>query len=123
MPQSCCPCHAGGGMGNRRVDPREALLTGGRRGPAIVPGDPEKSLLVEAVRQTGDLKMPLNGKLDEQQIADLIAWIKMGAPWDQPAQAESKAPAASAPADASSAGEDFFETKVRPIFANICSNG
>src|SRR5260370_11875850 len=65
--------------------------------------------------------MPLNGKLDEQQIADLIAWIKMGAPWDQPAQSESKAPAASAPADDSSDGEDFFETKVRPIFANIYS--
>src|SRR6267378_3874107 len=82
----------------------------------------EKSLLIETVRQTGALKMPMGGKLDEQQIADLVAWIKMGAPWEQPAQAESKVPAVGAPADASSAGEDFFETKVRPIFANICSN-
>src|SRR6266853_1147331 len=122
LTQSCYPCHADAAMGHLRVDSREALLTGGRRGPAIVPADPEKSLLIEAVRQTGDLKMPLNGKLEEQQIADLIAWIKMGAPWEQPEQAESKVLAATAPPDASAAGEDFFETKVRPIFANICSN-
>jgi mono/diheme cytochrome c family protein len=122
LTQSCYPCHADAAMGQLRVDSREGLLTGGRRGPAIVPGDPGKSLLIEAVRQTGALKMPMGGKLDEQQIADLIAWIEMGAPWEQPEKAESKIAAATAPADASSAGEDFFETKVRPIFANICSN-
>src|ERR1700731_1519631 len=127
LTESCYPCHADAAMGKLRLDSREGLLKGDSKGPTIVPGDPEKSLLVEAVRQTGALKMPLNGKLEEQQIADLIAWIKMGAPWGQPAQAESKTPAAtappaSAPSDASSAGEDFFETKVRPIFANICSN-
>jgi len=122
LKQNCYPCHTDTEMGHLRVDSREGLLKGGGRGPAIVPGDPEKSLLIETVRQTGALKMPMGGKLDEQQIADLVAWIKMGAPWEQPAQAESKVPAVSAPADASSAGEDFFETKVRPIFANICSN-
>src|SRR5467141_397595 len=122
LTQSCYPCHTDTEMGHLRVDSREGLLKGGGRGPAIVPGDPEKSLLIEAVRQTGALKMPLNGKLEEQQIADLIAWIKTGAPWEQPEKAESKVPAATAPAEASSAGEDFFETKVRPIFANICSN-
>jgi mono/diheme cytochrome c family protein len=122
LTQNCYPCHEDKEMGHLRVDSREGLLKGGGRGPAIVPGDPEKSLLIEAVRQTGTLKMPMGGKLDEQQIADLIAWIKMGAPWEQPEMAESKVPAGTAPADASSAGEDFFETKVRPIFANICSN-
>ncbi len=61
LTQSCYPCHADAAMGQLRVDSREALLTGGRRGPAIVPGDSEKSLLIEAVRQTGALKMPLNG--------------------------------------------------------------
>jgi mono/diheme cytochrome c family protein len=122
LTQNCYTCHTDTEMGHLRVDSREGLLKGGGRGPAIVPGDPEKSLLIEAVRQTGALKMPVGGKLDEQQIADLVAWIKMGAPWEQAERTEPKVPVVSAPADASSAGEDFFETKVRPIFANICSN-
>ena len=122
LTENCYPCHAGAAMGHLRVDSREGLLTGGGRGPAIVPGDPEKSLLIEAVRQTGALKMPMNGKLDEQQIADLIAWIKMGAPWEPSEHAEATVPAVSPAAAGSSLGEDFFETKVRPIFANVCSN-
>jgi mono/diheme cytochrome c family protein len=120
LAQNCSPCHTDAAMGHLRVDSREGLLTGGGRGPAIVPGDPEKSLLIEAVRQTGALKMPMNGKLDEQQIADLIAWIKMGAPWEQSEHVE--ATVVSAAAAGSSVGEDFFETKIRPIFANVCSN-
>ncbi len=121
LTQNCYPCHTDAAMGHLRVDSREGLLTGGRRGPAIVPGDPEKSLLIEAVRQTGALKMPMNGKLDEPQIADLVSWIKMGAPWEQAEQPEPKVPAVSSAAAGSSVGEDYFETKVRPIFANVCS--
>jgi hypothetical protein len=58
------------------------MLKGGETGPAIVPGDPEKSLLIKAVRYTdADLQMPPKGKkLTEAQIADLEAWVKMGAP-------------------------------------------
>src|ERR1700682_434833 len=122
LAQNCYPCHTDTEMGHLRVDSREGLLKGGGRGPAIVPGDPEKSLLIETVQQTGALKMPMGGKLDEQQIADLVAWIKMGAPWEQPEQPESKVPTVSATADGATGGEDFFETKVRPIFVNICSN-
>src|SRR6476661_1914347 len=50
---NCYDCHTDQRMGGLRVDSREALLKGGRTGPAIVPGDPEKSLLVQAIRQTG----------------------------------------------------------------------
>src|ERR1700730_604026 len=124
LTQNCYACHtdsAMGAMGQLRVDSREALLKGGGRGPAIVPGDPEKSLLIEAVRQTGALKMPMGGQLTEQQVADLVAWVKMGAPWDPEEHAEPTVPAVG-PAAASPVGEDFFETKVRPIFANVCSN-
>jgi cytochrome c553 len=120
--QNCSPCHTDSAMGHLRVDSRESLLIGGGRGPAIVPGNPEKSLLIEAVRQTGALKMPMGGKLEEQQIADLIAWIKMGAPWEHTDNAQPMASAVNAAATPSSAGDDFFETNVRPIFANICSN-
>jgi len=64
------------------VDSREGLLKGGNTGPAVVPGNPEKSLLITAVRYTdADLQMPPKGKkLSDEQIADLEAWVKMGAP-------------------------------------------
>lgn len=122
LADKCYMCHTDTAMGHLRVDSRAALLEGGRRGPAVVPGDPEKSLLIEAVQQTGALKMPFNGKLEDQEIADLIAWVKMGAPWDPEEAAQPIASPVSPAAATSSVGEDFFETKVRPIFANICSN-
>ena len=74
--------------GGLRVDSREALLTGGDSGPAIVPGDTEKSLLIEAVRQRGDLKMPKGGRLSDQEIADLEAWVKAGAVWSEMQKAQ-----------------------------------
>src|SRR5215469_18816483 len=123
LSQKCYKCHTDDPLSHLRVDSRAALLQGGKRGPAIVPGDPEKSLLIEAVRQTGDLKMPKQDRrLDEQEIADLIEWIKMGAPWDPLDRAQPIVPAMSAAAAASSLGEEFFEDKIRPIFANVCSN-
>ena len=54
---------------------------GGSYGPAIVPGDPEKSLLIQAVRYTDSgLQMPPDGKLSTSQVNDLVAWVRMGAP-------------------------------------------
>jgi len=122
LSQKCYKCHTDQPNSRLRVDSREAILQGGKRGPAIVPGDPGNSLLIQAVRQSGDLKMPKDSKLDDQEIADLVAWVKMGAPWDPLDHAKPVIPAVSAVAAASSVGEDFFETKIRPIFANVCSN-
>src|SRR6516165_11499617 len=122
LSQKCYKCHTDQPIGRFRVDSREAILQGGKRGPAIVPGDPDHSLLIQAVRQTGELKMPKDSRLDEQEIADLVSWVKMGAPWDPLDHSKPVIPAVSAAAAASSVGEDFFETKIRPIFANICSN-
>src|SRR5258708_7550065 len=57
-------CHTATRLGGLQADSREALLKGGKRGPAIVPGHPEQSLLIQAVRHThADLKMPPQGKL------------------------------------------------------------
>jgi len=89
---NCYACHTAARMSGLRVDSKEALLKGGETGPAIVPGDPEHSLLMQAVRQTGTLKMPKGGRLKPQEIEDLAAWVKMGAPWPL-----SKADAAAAP--------------------------
>src|SRR5215472_9186827 len=60
---------------------RESVLTGGNRGAAIKAGSPADSLLVQAVEQSGDLKMPPAGKLQPDQIAVIRRWIEMGAPW------------------------------------------
>src|SRR5439155_24543682 len=57
------------------------LLRGGGRGPAIVPGNPVASILIQAVRQDGALTMPPGGKLSATDIATLTQWIKRGAPW------------------------------------------
>ena len=69
-------------LGGLRLDSLEAMIKGGKRGPSIVPGDPENSLLIKAVRQTDPaLKMPYGGKLKDAEIADLEAWVKAGAAW------------------------------------------
>jgi len=57
------------------------MLRGGESGPAIVPGVPESSLLVDAINHGDVVQMPPTGKLPLQPIADLTAWVKMGAPW------------------------------------------
>jgi len=86
LANNCYSCHTNSQLGGLRVDSREAILKGGGRGPAMVAGDAEKSLLITAVRQTdSDLKMPMGGKLKDAEIADLAAWVKAGAVWPQTA--------------------------------------
>ncbi|MCP4190776.1 MAG: DUF1553 domain-containing protein [Planctomycetaceae bacterium] len=61
---------------------RETLLQGGKSGAAVVPDDPQQSLLMQAVSYSNDdLKMPPSGKLKPGEIADLEQWIRMGVPW------------------------------------------
>jgi len=79
----CFSCHTESQLGGLRLDSREAMLRGGNSGPAIVPGDPDKSLIVTAVRQTGALKMPKGGKLPSAQIEALAQWIRTGATWPE----------------------------------------
>jgi hypothetical protein len=47
----------------------------------VVPGAPDKSMLITAIRQTTEIKMPKNGHLTDAQIDDLTAWVKDGAVW------------------------------------------
>jgi len=81
LAQSCFTCHTNSQMGGLRLDSRADILKGGASGPALVPGDPEKSLLINMVR---DYKMPKSGRLQDQQIADLVKWVKDGAYWPDP---------------------------------------
>ncbi len=85
--EHCYKCHSTAAeklKGELFLDSEAGMLKGGESGAAIIPGDVEKSLLIKAVRYTDkDLQMPpekAGGKLSAAQIADLEAWVKMGAP-------------------------------------------
>jgi hypothetical protein len=93
--ENCYKCHSQQAQkvkGGFLLDTREGMLKGGDTGPAIAPGDPESSLLVKAIRYTDpDLQMPPKGKkLPDGVIADLTAWVKMGAPDPREATAAQK---------------------------------
>jgi hypothetical protein len=82
---NCFACHSGKNrMSGFSLDTRESVLHGGNRGAAVVPGDPDKSLLLAAVRQSGDLKMPPGRKLSDEQIAIVEKWVRMGTPMPEP---------------------------------------
>ena len=85
LANNCYGCHSlqvPQPLSGLRLDSREALLEGGNRGPAVVPGDPSRSRLIQAVRHQ-TLMMPPNGNLAEPEIADLEQWVEMGAPWPE----------------------------------------
>ena len=81
--ENCYACHSAKletPMGGLRIDSHEGLRQGGASGPAIVPGEPARSLLLKAVSYTDmNLKMPPPGKLPDRVIADFERWIADGA--------------------------------------------
>ena len=99
--ERCYKCHSATSeklKGGLHLDSRAGLLKGGDTRTAVVPGNPEKSLLIEAVRYGNpDLEMPPKARLSEAQIADLVEWVRMGAPW----------PAESGVAPASASKKEF----------------
>ena len=96
LTERCFSCHSTTAeklKGNLYLDSKEGLLKGGDTGPAIVAGDPKKSLLMKAVHWVDDdLKMPPKKKLAAEQIADLEAWILKGAAWPASATAAAGKP-------------------------------
>jgi hypothetical protein len=90
---NCSRCHGPSKINSGlRVDRRDALIRGGDSGPAIVPGHPEQSLLIRALRQVDDLKMPPppGTRLPEAIIADFEHWIGDGAAWPKQAASSSR---------------------------------
>ena len=78
----CQECHgAEKHKGGLRLDGRGAMLKGGETGAAVVPGKPNESPLIEAIRYEGDVQMPPKGKLKGEEIAALTDWVKRGALW------------------------------------------
>lgn len=78
----CQNCHgAKKQSGGLRLDSRKSALQGGDRGPAIIPGQAEKGLLIEALSHRMDLRMPPKSKLEDGEISVLTKWIRDGASW------------------------------------------
>ncbi len=83
LASNCYSCHGPDKQfGALRLDSKERLLKGGQSGPAAIPGKPEESLLIKAVRHQGP-KMPMGGKLSDSDIAALEDWVRQGLPWPE----------------------------------------
>ena len=92
----CYQCHSADAKelgANLRLDSRDGVIAGGQSGPAITPGQPDESLLLQALRHDG-VQMPPDQPLPESIIRDFETWIRRGAPDprtnDQPAKAEAE---------------------------------
>ncbi|MDB4665772.1 hypothetical protein OAE81_01125, partial [bacterium] len=82
--EHCYECHSADAKelkANLYLDSRTGWQTGGDSGPAIIPGKPEDSLLLNAISYTNsDLEMPPKNRLPDSKIQHLKSWIAMGAP-------------------------------------------
>ncbi len=109
--EHCISCHGDNDLGGLTLDSRAAMLEGGKSGPAVVPGDPDASLLIQAVRQTGAMKMPMGtDPLPADQVALLERWVREGAVW----------PEATVGGKPETVLTEHFETHIRPVLAQQC---
>ena len=84
LEEYCYECHSADAKkvkGGLRLDSREGWVKGGESGPAIVPGKPDESLLIRAVRYWDkEFQMPPKHPLPPESVKDLVDWVKLGAP-------------------------------------------
>ncbi len=119
LAEHCYACHSSTSqpvMGGLILDQEEGFRKGGGRGSPVVAGDPESSLLIRAVTHQDDkLRMPLAGRLPDEEIALLTDWVRMGAPWGVTAD----------PDPSASEAEGFwaFEPPVEPSWPQIRDSG
>ncbi len=119
----CYECHsaeAGKSKGGLMLDTKHGIREGGETGPAVVPGDVAKSLLLTAIKHSDpDLEMPpKEPQLSKAVIADFETWIKAGA--DDPR--ESAAKAAERPPVDVAAGKQFWSYQ-KPVMPKQASGG
>ncbi len=122
LANKCFTCHSNEAKklkAGLKLDSIDSMLAGGVSGPAIVPGDADASLLIQAVRYSDpDLSMPPKSQLDESIVKDLEKWVTMGAPWPGAKPTGEAGPAAprtaKAPLDVAKAREFWsFKPPVR----------
>lgn len=88
----CYECHSADATelgGKLLLDSRDGIRQGGESGPAIVPGDPDASLIIQALRRDG-LEMPPDEPLSDAIVSDFVNWIEMGAPDPRSAETSGK---------------------------------
>lgn len=103
--EHCYECHDSQADGGLSLSSRRGLLNGGDSGPALVVGDPDSSLLIEAVRyQNRDFQMPPQNRLDADSVSTLETWVAMGAPDPRTASETTRAPTGMSIED----GRDFW---------------
>ena len=82
LAKNCLSCHNNEDkMSGLSLESREGALLGGGRGSAVIPGEPDQSLLIQAVRRAGEVKMPPAGPLESHDVATLTEWVRAGAAW------------------------------------------
>ncbi len=117
LSERCFSCHSAKAeklKAGLYMDSRDALLKGGESGAAIVIGKPTESLLIDAVRYQS-YEMPPDGKLRDDEIASLVKWVEMGAPW--PTEQSTSQPASTATSydwDELKAGHWAWQPVLRP---------
>ncbi len=122
--EHCYECHSAESKklkGGLYLDTRAGWVRGGDTRPAIEPGNPDHSLLIEAVRYANpDLQMPPKGRLPDGIVADLVTWVRKGAADPREAGTLAAAPphAASASSTRHWAFEPLREAPAPPIAAN-----
>ncbi|HTL30075.1 MAG TPA: PSD1 and planctomycete cytochrome C domain-containing protein, partial [Tepidisphaeraceae bacterium] len=122
--ENCYACHSAESKklkAKLRLDIRDGFFKGGESGePTIVAGKPDDSMLITAIRQEDELKMPPKKKLANQQIKDIEAWVKMGAPYpEHAAPVATTAPSPSGPHRMTlEEGRQFWSFK-KPVEPNV----
>ena len=100
--KTCQKCHGNQQKGGLRLDSREDLLAGGDHGAAVVPGEPQKSLLYQAIARTASrLKMPPGAALEPRVVEDFEKWIAAGAVWPE-------------------SRREFYQRRVEPVLRKNC---
>jgi hypothetical protein len=82
----CYECHSEKAekvKGGLRLDSRSGALKGGDTGPAVIPGKPKESPLIDAINYGELYQMPPKSRLPADEIAALTKWVEMGAPWPE----------------------------------------
>ncbi len=85
LAEHCLKCHGPVKQwAGLRLDSRESLLKGGDSGAAVIPGNADESLIIQAVRHEDEnLKMPQDSKLSDSEIDELVQWVKLGVPFPE----------------------------------------
>ncbi len=97
LAENCARCHgATEPKAGLRLDSREGLLRGRSGDPVVVPGRPEESRLVRAIRHRGEIRMPPKERLPDRDIAAIVEWVRRGAPWPRSVSADANAAGATA---------------------------